>query len=172
MCLGSETGGRISCDVGFKLKRLMADENFFAGLLLKLLAEKDQTFISASLKILKRSSNQDVVVSFLEAIEAYFQSARLSSFHYDSMSSIVEQVDKLFTDNEDEMKSNEHLQLLHEAVPELDKEIRAMLILAHTGEPVIRPIFAISDSVGTVMRKKIEPVSSPVSEQLNILQGK
>jgi len=162
----------LHCDVEVKLNLLTDDGNVFAGLLLKLLSEKGQSFISVCQKILKRPSNQDVVVSFLEAIEVYFQSARLSSFHYDSMTSIIEQVDKLFTDNEDEMKSNEQLQLLHEAVPELDKEIRAMLILAHTGEPVIRPIFAISDSVGTVMRKKIEPVSSPVSEQLNILQGK
>jgi len=154
------------------LNLLTDDGNVFAGLLLKLLSEKGQSFISVCQKILKRPSNQDVVVSFLEAIEIYFQSARLSSFHYDSMSSIIEQVDKLFTAKEDEMKSNEQLQLLHQTVPELDKEIRAMLILAHTGEPVIRPIFAISDSVGTVMRKKIEPVSAPVFEQLTILQGK
>jgi hypothetical protein len=34
------------------------------------------------------------------------------------------------------------------------------------------PIFARSDAIGTMMRKKIQPVTDPVFEQLAVLQAK
>ena len=156
-------------NVEAQLRQLSEEENVFADLLIKILSPSGQVFISACQNILKRPSNQDVVVSFLEAIEAYFSTVRLSAFQYDSMQSIIDQVDKIFSGNEDEMQSNEQLATIQKSVPELENKIRAMLILAHTGEPVIRPIFAINDSVGSVMRKKIAPVSNAVAEQLSIL---
>ena len=152
------------------LSELIASENGFAVLLMKLMSANGQSFLAASQKILNRPANQDVVVSFLEALGSYFADSRLTPFDYDSVEQIAQQVDHLFEGEASEMKLPDELKQLLEVCPELKQEIRAMAVLAHVGEPVIRPIFAVTDSVGSVMRKKIEPVSKPVIECLSCLQ--
>jgi len=157
--------------VNKKIGGLGVDGNVFALLLMRLLSSNGQSFLSVCQKILKRPTDQDVVVSFLESNEAYFSTTRLCDFHYRSMEHISEEVDKVLSGEAGEMHKPEHLEKLINCVPELKNEIRAMLILSHVGVPVIDPIFAVTDAVGSVMRKKIEPVSDPVKELFGILQG-
>jgi hypothetical protein len=47
-----------------------------------------------------------------------------------------------------------------------------MMTLAWIGEPLVNPIFARSDAIGSVMRRKIEPVMMPIQQQLARLSGK
>ncbi len=151
------------------LRELESAGNPFAVMLMRLLSEKGQTFISTCLHILKRPANQDVVVAFLEALETYFAVVRLTDFHYRSVDDIIVQVDRVLSANHDEMRADTALEQLIQAVPQLQDEIRSMLILAHTGVAAINPIFAITDAVGSVMRKKIEPLSKPVVQCLSSL---
>jgi hypothetical protein len=46
-----------------------------------------------------------------------------------------------------------------------------MLILALLGEAVLNPVFSRTDAIGTVMRKKLRPVSVPIQEQIELLSG-
>ena len=46
-----------------------------------------------------------------------------------------------------------------------------MLELAHLDEGVIIPVFALTDAVGSLMRKKIEPITSFVQRAFAILRG-
>jgi hypothetical protein len=55
--------------------------------------------------------------------------------------------------------------------PELRPDIQAMLVLAMTAEAVVNPIFARTDAIGSVMRKKIEPVTQPILQQFLQLRG-
>lgn len=153
------------------LESLQSDGNVYAAALKRCLSGCGQTYLSTCRHILKRPANQDVVVSFLEAINLYFADLRLTDFHYRSVDEIIKQVDALLQEQPSEMERNAALDEVLAAVPELRDELRSMLILAHTGVPVINPIFAVTDSVGSVMRKKIEPVSKPIVESLKTLQG-
>jgi hypothetical protein len=38
-------------------------------------------------------------------------------------------------------------------------------------EPLVNPIFSRTDAIGTVMRKKLRPVSGPIQEQIALLRG-
>jgi len=155
-----------------KLEQLIQEGNVFASLLKRLLSIEGQSFLSVCQKVLKRPANQDVVVSFLEAVESYFAPARLCDFHYRSIDQIHEEVEHVLSDgNSGEMKSPQSLDEIIKCVPELKEEIRAMLVLSHVGVPVINPIFAVTDAVGSVMRKRIEPVSLPVISLIKTLQG-
>jgi hypothetical protein len=49
------------------------------------------------------------------------------------------------------------------------QQVRAMLVLSMANEPVLNPVFSRTDAIGTVMRKKLKPVTEPLQEQLNIL---
>jgi len=168
---------RINCradhdQVCSKLDPLISSGNVFASLLKRLTSSNGQSFLSICEKVLKRPSNQDVIVSFLEANEAYFSSVRLSSFHYRSVEQITEEVDKVMSnDTSGEMPIPDHFKNLIENVPELKNEIRSMIILSHMGVPVIDPIFAVNDAVGSVMRKKIEPVTQPIMSMIKVLRG-
>jgi hypothetical protein len=46
----------------------------------------------------------------------------------------------------------------------------AMTVLACLSVKLLNPIFSRTDAIGTVMRKKIKPVTDPIFEQLAILQ--
>jgi len=153
------------------LHELESSGNSFAAMLRRLLSDSGQSFLATSQDILKRPANQDVIVAFLQAIENYFSSVRMSEYHYRCVDDIVTQVDKALNGNNDEIKHDIKLEQLRQALPDLQEEIRSMLILAHIGVPVIDPIFATTDSVGSVMRKKIEPVSKPLVQCLRNLQG-
>jgi hypothetical protein len=62
------------------------------------------------------------------------------------------------------------LQHLLQACPDSAHHVRAMLILALLGEAVLNPVFSRTDAIGTVMRKKLKPVTEPINEQINSLK--
>jgi hypothetical protein len=57
------------------------------------------------------------------------------------------------------------------AVPELAGEIRAMIALAHMGAEVTSPVLALTTASGTLMRKKLEPVTTPILQLFATLRG-
>jgi hypothetical protein len=66
---------------------------------------------------------------------------------------------------------DETLRAMLDTVPEQAERIRAMLVLSHVGERLVAPIFALTDAVGSVMRKKIEPVTRPVLDNVDRLRS-
>ena len=149
----------------------LAKSNPFASQLLRLLSIEGQTFIYVCRRVLTKPNNQDVVVQLLEAIARYFSNIRISPLDYEDVESIIRDVHDIGTNNNEETPMQQQLSELFQAVPELKREINAMLILAHMGECVVRPIFSRTDAIGSVMRKKLEPVSKPMMEQFLVLNS-
>jgi hypothetical protein len=116
--------------------------------------------------VLQKPADQDVVTALVNAIGNYFRPARPASPSLREIEAIDASVGSLCS-----MVSGPLCQLL-QAVPPLAAEIRAMVFLAHIDEAIITPIFAHSDAVGTVMRKKIEPVVAPILQQFAVLRGR
>ena len=146
--------------------------NTIAASLLRILSAAGQTYLQAAEVILKRPSNQDVVVEFLETLVEYCRDIRLSEYEFREMDTLVSAVGQLQeSDPHGILQQTPEYQAVCQALPELKAELAALMIIAHTGEPVVRSIFAITDSVGSVMRKKLEPVSKPLMQQFAILRG-
>jgi hypothetical protein len=57
-----------------------------------------------------------------------------------------------------------------QVLPGLRPELQALMALAHMDEAIVTPVFARSSAVGSLMRRKIEPVIGPVLERLAILR--
>ena len=55
--------------------------------------------------------------------------------------------------------------------PDFSEFRRSVLCLARVGERLLDPIFGVSDAVGSVMRRRIEPVVQPIKEYLECLSG-
>jgi hypothetical protein len=58
------------------------------------------------------------------------------------------------------------------AVPECRDDVRAMLALSWVGEALVNPIFSRTDAIGSVMRRKIAPVTQLLQQQFDQLRGR
>ena len=135
--------------------------------LLRVLSPSGQAYINTATTVMKKPANQDVVVALLEAVESYFAPVRPNAPVSSEMSELVEQARQCCM-NKTIPAINEVL----EQVPEAEPLLRAMLALSWVGVHVVNPIFARTDAIGTVMRRKLEPVSAPLLEMLLTLNGR
>ena len=112
-----------------------------------------------------------MVVALLNAIGAYFSAARQEDNIPESMEGVVEEARGLCQRCRHQgAKVDAQLAELVEAFPGLQDEIAAMLVLARSGESLVNPIFSRTTAIGTLMRKKIEPVTTPLVQQLSVLR--
>ena len=149
------------------LADLAAQGNALADMLRRTLSGAGQTFLQAAEAILKKPANQEVVESLLNAVGGYFQSAWDGEIPRASRA--IEEV---------EQRAGARLETAHDAVtqvlrtlPELRAEIEALLFLAQIQGEVATPIFARTDAIGTVMRKKLVPVTDPIFQRMRVLRG-
>jgi len=49
-------------------------------------------------------------------------------------------------------------------------QLKAIFNLAMINETLVDPIFGMTDAIGSVMRKKIEPVITPIIENIQLLR--
>lgn len=135
----------------------LSKENPFANLLTKLLNENGQSFLSLASSILKKPANQDDVVILLNIVKSYFNDACTSQDKCQDIEQIIAE-SNIYC----EQPENKHLAELLTSLPDLKNEILAMLVLARCDEAVVTPVFARTTAIGTVMRKKL----APITEQL------
>lgn len=55
--------------------------------------------------------------------------------------------------------------------PQCLPALRALMILAEIGEFSVAPILSRTTAIGSLMRRKLEPVSEPVIELISVLRG-
>ena len=150
-----------------RLAELAAAGQPVAQQLLRVLSPAGQAYIKTTTNVLKKPANQDVVVALLEAIEDYFATVSPAAPMSSEMSDLVEQAHQSCAD-----KTVPAINEVLEVAPESAEMLHAMLALSWVGVHLVNPVFARTDAIGTVMRRKLEPVSSPILELLLRLSGK
>jgi len=156
-----------------KIKQLLVPliekNNSYAIMLEKVLSAKGQAAIETMEDAFKKPGNQDVVVSLLDAVAGYFESIIPQQFTEDDVEVIRSEAESLCCGNNEEI--NEVVAALDSSALEVRKYLGAMITLACLSVKLVNPVFARTDAIGTVMRKKIKPITDPVVEQLQILRG-
>ena len=154
-----------------QLAGLTADGNPLAIQLCRLLSPAGQSFLAGVETVLKKPSNQDVMVDLLHAIAAYSAGLPQTSLQQSDIDEISSMADKLVDGTACESDTmSRFLKSLVENLPDGIHHIRAMLFLAMLDEPVLNPVFSRTDAIGTVMRKKLKPVTVPIHEQIAALR--
>jgi hypothetical protein len=153
------------------LAGLAASGNAVADLLMRVLDSPGQTFVATAEDVLASPADQNVVVALLNAVADYFADARFIDVQSREIAEIVDAARALSAEGLQGTSRHPALNELLAAVPELASEVTAMLVLARADEHVVIPIFAQTDAVGTVMRTKLEPVTTPIFEQFAILRA-
>ena len=153
-----------------RLQPLLEDGNPVATQLCRCLGERGQVFLQTAEAVTRKPNNQDVVVELLKSVQNYFETVCPGSDPGADIETIISDADALL-DVPAVCPTTHAVQDVLAAVPECRDDVRAILALAWVGEPLVNPIFARTDAIGSVMRKKIEPVTTPLIQQIAQLRG-
>lgn len=146
------------------LEQLSSKGNPFAQQLLRLLDAPGQSFLAVAEDVLLHLADQEVATAQFNTLGGYFSGLP----HVEGLcdiAAIEEQVERMLHE-----QSQPHLLLM--AIPTLEQEIRAMLMLTHVSEYLLNPVFSQTDAVGTVMRERMEPVALPLQQAICRLRGR
>jgi len=158
-----------------ELVRLAEQGNRYAVQLEKILSSAGQSFIATTEAILKKPANQEAVCALFNAVGNYFNpDYDASDVAYDEnlsnamaeqdMQVLIEQAQQQIDNATDELLS------VLNALPALRDDLQAILSLAAITDAIATPIFARTDAIGSVMRKKLAPVTDLLFAQLQLLQ--
>ncbi|MDD5390392.1 MAG: hypothetical protein PHD37_13680 [Gallionellaceae bacterium] len=122
---------------------LLESGDLAAHALARALEAQGQTFLAAAEAILERPETQEVVNRTLNALGRYFSAG--------------------VAEARDESRMN--------VCQALEPHLEAAARLARMSEEQVAPIFARSTAIGSLMRRKIEPVVSGVLADIRLLRG-
>jgi hypothetical protein len=134
-------------------------------------SEKGRAFLNTIVLSLKRPAQQAVIVSLLNAIGHHFSDLGLTR-RFRTIEELKSFNNRIF---DGECENTHHkltleLQQICEVMPEHKEATLAMLGLAQMSETLLDPLFGGTDCLGSVMRKRIKPVSEPLLEMIRILE--
>lgn len=150
-------------DLSRQLASLIEQKNDIAQQYLWCHSETGQSFFHIIKLALKRPSQQDVVVTLFNAIGHQFAGLGLSR----SFRSIgeLQLFNSALFDVENNDESNhlvDQIRQFDALIPDCKDRMLAMLGLAQMSETLLDPLFGGTDCLGSVMRKRIKPVSEPL----------
>ena len=143
---------------------LGASDDPLAALLLRVLSAAGQAFIETVLRVFEKPSNQEVVNAGLDTIAAYFAAARPEGRADATLDELRDEA-RHWIDGSAAAKSLRVLDGVD------DGQLRSLRILSGLSYGVVRPVFGDSTAIGSLMRRKLQPVLVPMLEDLSRLRG-
>lgn len=150
------------------LRALAAAGNIYARGLCRVLDAPGQAFMATAEIVMRKPNNQDVVVALMEAIQDYFREVACPGTRLQDIDTIVQQA---ATRCRECASQDARIAELLAQLPALTPALRAMLTLSAVGERLVAPVFARTDAIGTVMRRKLEPITQPLLAEMAVLRG-
>lgn len=169
---GSGLDPGATLDAGIPFSEAGSLRDVAAGRMLSAVSSTNgAVFLDACQRVMRRAENQDVVVELFEAIGQFFAPCRRSTEELSNVDEIRTEVDAALASGiSDEwnaaFSANDDYQ-----GDDYRGALRAILFLAHVGEPLIRPLFARTTAVGGLMRRKAKPIFEPIEAAINALQA-
>jgi hypothetical protein len=139
-----------------------------ASLLMRVLSSPGQTFLHTLSSVLAKPPTQDVVHAALDLVRDYYSPLRLRGDPDLSLAELLQDAQGFPTS----AYAPESVRACCEAAPGLRAEIAAMRLLSGVGYGVLRPVLGGSTAAGSLMRRKLRPVTDPLLQQIEVLQGK
>jgi len=140
--------------------------NPFAQLLLRISSEQGQAFFKTVAVVLKKPANQDVAIELMVAIADYFASVKPVDFVPSNEFDYLPKKAKQYL-SEPICDYTQSIGEVLSVLPEANDWIESILVLSQLDVHLVNPIFARSDAMGTVMRKKLAPVFDPITDYVN-----
>ncbi|MCB1801455.1 MAG: sulfur reduction protein DsrS [Gammaproteobacteria bacterium] len=147
------------------LNDLDGDGRDLAALLARVLSASGQAFVETVFRVFDKPSNQDVVNLALDHIAAYFAAARPEG-------AVDAPLEQLQQETREWLTSDGAARAVSAIDGVDDRQLRVLRLLSGLGYGVVRPVFRDSTAIGSLMRRKLQPVLTPILEELGRLRGK
>ncbi|TNG00690.1 MAG: sulfur reduction protein DsrS [Gammaproteobacteria bacterium] len=157
-----------------KLEQEIIQGNEYAKFVLWLVSSSGQNYIDTVYSVLKKPANQDVVVSLLNTIrDRFYQALPCKQYSYKrEIEAIDQSVEDLVTPGSELfLMSDSQWQALVQHHDDMKETLSAMIWLAHVSEEIVTPVFAQTTAEGTLMRKKLKPVTDSLFFRITTLLG-
>lgn len=168
--LPGETDARtLDPEADARLRELIDEGNLSAKHLAGLFRASGRAFMNACESVINRPVDQDVVVALMNAMYLYF--SRIDNQPNPAREISEASVKARSICEKGHSDTNPELAAILRSVPKLTPELQAALTLSRIGEVSVDNVLGHTDAIGTVMRKRLEPVTSQILEQFRILRG-
>lgn len=144
-------------------------DNVYAKSILRLLSQPGQAYLQTVEAVIKKPSNQDVVILLFKTIKDYFESVRPNQSEYHDIDTILSDADKYVNASATQF---DDLKTILNTCPESMPLVKAILILSLIDESLLSPIFSRTDAIGSLMRRKLEHIISPLLAAVSIFLNK
>ena len=151
------------------LDPLAESGNPYAVQLRRLLSGPGQSFLQGCAEVLQQPPTQEVVNALLNAVGNHAGPLLPGARAAAEIGDVVREAEQLCVGGA--VGQPPALRELLAALPQSKPEICAMLVLSGTDQALAEPVFSRSTAVGSLMRKKLEPVVGPLLSQFSILRG-
>ena len=155
--------------IELKEKLLLLNENIFSNIILRLLSDKGQAYLSTVEAVMNKPSNQDVVISLFKTIKNYLESICPNQVEYIDIDMLVSDANKYVDVT---ALQTEDIRIILEISPELLPLLRSIITLSLIDEPLLSIVFSRTDAIGSLMRKKISHITTPLLIEIANLKNK
>ena len=155
-----------------QLQPLVEKGNPVAEQLVRVLSGNGQNYLHTIEKAIEKIADQDVVVALLQALQHYFHHTWPTDYAV-PYHRLPEEIDQVVA-NVMQANALPFLQPVNELVsndPRLQQMLEALLKLSLVGETLVNPIFSQTDAVGSVMRKRLRPVTDWLLANVALLKS-
>jgi hypothetical protein len=136
--------------------------NALAALLQRVLSAPGQAFVDTVFRVFEKPSNQDVINLSLDAIADYFAAAR-------PQGPVDATLDELATEAAEWLATSDQASSLLDLDGVVEPQLRALRVLSGLSYGVVRPVFRDSTAIGSLMRRKLQPLMTPLLAHLTEL---
>jgi len=146
-----------------QLQALVEQGNPYVGALLQLLSPPGQAFLEAVERVLKKPATQEVVVRLLDALRG-----RLGSLRPEGDPDLC--LEALEEAASEALSEDRQLSACSALLPWLEPQLKAIHILSGVGYAILRPYLKDSTAIGSLMRRKLTPVTTALSGYITLLR--
>jgi hypothetical protein len=161
---------RQHAEVSTQLATLTATGNPYANAFSSTLSSTGQNWLRTLQLALEKPVDQEVVISLFIAIDKRFPLPLPESRGVRDLNTALQRAEAFC--HADDTCPPDAKAVRDTLNPNTLPLFKAMLILAQMGEDSLIPYFGGNDSVGSVMRKRLEPLTKPLLAQTQVLIGK
>lgn len=153
------------------LEALAADGNALAGAILRVSSSSGQCFLKTCEMVFRKPANQEVVTEMLDGIARFFSVVRPDGVPDRTLEHLYADA---ATYRSEQHEVDNVLACMKSAELEIPAEdiVNAVFVLSGLGYGAVRPVLHDSTAIGSLMRKKLEPVLTPILSEIHTLMLK
>ena len=144
------------------LAALVEAGNPYARQYQRICSAPGQAFLTTVLKVMEKPANQDVVTLLMDVVRDYLKALRPAGDPDMTLEALTQQAGEA---DEPQLLS------VIQALPGREQELRTLYLLSGIGYAVVRHVFSKTDAIGSLMRRKLEPVFAELRLKLESLSS-